>query len=84
MTSQGLLFDDESERKKTEAETQWTLRRLAQAYRDCSLEDPEKLEAINQEINRVTRGLKVHPLWWVIPSCECDECREREKYFAES
>lgn len=81
---QGLLFDDEAERRKTEAEIEWTLRRLAQAYRDCSLEDPEKLETINQEINRVTRGLAVHPYWWAIPACECDECREREKYFAES
>lgn len=83
MTSQGLLFDDESERKKPEAEIEWTLRRLAQAYRDCSLEDPDKLGVIAREIYQATRGMAVHPLWWVIPLCECDECRERERWSSE-
>lgn len=78
---QGLLFDDAEERRKSDAEIGWELRRLKQAWADCSLEHPERLAEINEEIKRVTRKLKVHPAWWVVPACDCEECRELKEFF---
>lgn len=82
--SQGKLFDDDAgESRKSEAEIDWKLRRLKQAWVDVSYEDPVKRERILQEIREVTRGLAKHPDWWIVPHCECEECREYDRSIEE-
>lgn len=76
--NQGLLFGEPEEQRKSDAEIEWQLRRLKQAW--VGTLDAAKLEEINGRIRIVTRPLDRHPDWWSVPTCECRECLAYEDY----